>query len=455
VQDGTLELVAPHGVFSVRGMDPEIEDVVARMPDGAELECEGDYEGSGNIESLIVTAIVREVSPLVPLTEGVSDDVVRENAELARARAAERLGAGDVAGAAADLASAMDGHTPGIADVYAALPERERAALLDRYAAWVRGLKAFGWDEVRCLPLDRFGGEQLAVMVAAALERGGRYGTHPVEDLVAEIDRRGGPVAALAKRVAKLRRAQATEGGVTIEIRPPMQARVVGATRDTVYVFGWLPIGPAPIVPPDAQRQLVHATAPTVIAYDTEGVERARYAGFIADLVVGDIALQASLSGRTRAQPALRRLDGSVVAQFTGHIYHHDSELVAGPAADADEVRTFSGELVASWRSRSTERVRWDDTTIYVDADEQRTYPRPSPHRGERWVCEYRGNQRIKIGPSKRECVQIELAFNATTTLMPPWLAIQRDDRIIMVALAELMTCDRIRVQGKQIAKRV
>jgi hypothetical protein len=450
VRDGTLALVAPHGVFPVKGTEV---DWLARIPEGVEVECEGDYDGAGNINSLIVTWIVRIVTPLVPLTDDVPDDVVHQSAELSRARAAERLGVGDVDGATEDLRYAFDGMTPGTAEVYGALPESQRARLRERYATWVASQK-LRWDEARFLPLDDFTREHLDAAITIALERGGRFGTHTVETLVAEVERRGQPIDDYTRATKKLRKAQSTQGGVAFRIFSPMNASVVGATRDTIYVFGWLDIGPRPIVPPDAPRQLAAGTSPVVIAYDTEGVERARYPGIIATRVVEDVALQAIMSGRSRDMPALRRLDGTVLAQFTDNVYHYDAELVCARGLDGDEIRVFAtAELVAKWRATSTTRVWWDDTTIHVQADQQRTYPRP-PRRAEGWFFEQSG-KRVTLGPTKSEAVHIEIPNIATATLVPPWLALQRDDHVVVIALAELMTCDKIRIDGKQIAKRV
>ena len=58
-RDGTLALVAPHGVFPVKAIADGMKVVVASLADGTEVTCDGDYEGGGTISELVVTAITK------------------------------------------------------------------------------------------------------------------------------------------------------------------------------------------------------------------------------------------------------------------------------------------------------------------------------------------------------------------------------------------------------------
>jgi retron-type reverse transcriptase len=63
-RNGTLNLVAPHGVFPVAGIDDAIKAGFATLDDGAEVVCEGDYVGGSTISHLVVTKLgVPRVAP--------------------------------------------------------------------------------------------------------------------------------------------------------------------------------------------------------------------------------------------------------------------------------------------------------------------------------------------------------------------------------------------------------
>ena len=479
MRDGSLVFVAVHGEFAVRGMEPDVAREVATFPDDVELECEGEYEDGRNIEALVVTQIVREVTRLVPLTHDETDDDVRALPLLARARAAERLGAGDVDGAAADLAYALRGRTDGADEIYALLPEHHRASLVDAFATWAT-VHEPRWRFLRWLPVARWTDEHLDKALTFALARGGKFGDVPAEAIVEERERRGIDTTKRAKELAKLRRAQATDGGTWIRIDTELvNAKVAGATRDTVYVSGWLELGPPPSVAPGAKRQLVHRKLPAVIAYDTEGRERARYVDVVADHVIDGIALQINKRAGTRWRPQARRLaDDKVMFESSDAISMFDHELVRG----TEEIRRLgTGELVARLPPGST--VWWDDEHIHVDTlphalsratgEPVAMSPRPrpalkltasdgrewSPHEHNRFLGWYlfSWGKLVYVGPIDGTLVALQLArLPEAVELAPPWLAIRRKDQpIILVALGELMTCEQLRVDGTLVAKRL
>ncbi|MGE0869079.1 MAG: reverse transcriptase family protein [Kofleriaceae bacterium] len=60
----TLLLIAPHGTFRVRGLTDQAKQKLAQAAEGAELVCQGDLEGGGTIEHLIVTEIDLNTVPV-------------------------------------------------------------------------------------------------------------------------------------------------------------------------------------------------------------------------------------------------------------------------------------------------------------------------------------------------------------------------------------------------------
>ncbi len=471
VRDGTLVLDAPHGVLAVRALDPGVARAVAELPDDTDVECDGDYDGPGNISFLIVTRIVTIRSILEPSARGVDDVIVRESPDLARARAAERLGAGDLAGAVADLELALRGGADGAEAVYAHLPDDDRAALLDAYAVWAVSRARSTWEALRWLPLARWMTAHVERAIAKALELGGRFGTLVVEQLVDELARRAIDTKALRAKVTRLRNAQAREGGTSFRIDCPLEdAVVVGATRDRVYVAGRLVGGPAGITPPGAKRVLAGRRIPTVIEYDTEGQERARYVDVEADRVASGHAIQ--LHHRGRSVPHVRRLaDDHVTCTFTGSIVHCDGELVCGPTDGLYEVREVAtNRLVASWPADGVIRhVWWDAELVHVVGDMPAVYARATgqrvgtkprtPHTDwtrywQGWICqpEYK---RVRVGSDDGERIALSLAPKLAVDLAPPWLAFRHPTRpIALVALGEVMTSAELRIDGHLLAKR-
>ncbi len=60
-RDGTLALVAPHGVFPVKSIADAMKAKFAALADGAEVVCDGDYVDGATISDLVVTHIGPEV----------------------------------------------------------------------------------------------------------------------------------------------------------------------------------------------------------------------------------------------------------------------------------------------------------------------------------------------------------------------------------------------------------
>lgn len=59
----SLVLVAPHGTFAIRGIEPGAKKAFDRMAEGDEAQCEGDYVDGSSITELVVTSIGSYASP--------------------------------------------------------------------------------------------------------------------------------------------------------------------------------------------------------------------------------------------------------------------------------------------------------------------------------------------------------------------------------------------------------
>ena len=480
MRDRSLALIAPHGTFFVRGLDPAVAREVATFPEETAVECDGDYEGGANIEFLVVTRITNVITPLVPLAGDRPDREVHADGALARARAAERLGRGDVDGAAEDLGHALRLGAQGADDVYAALPPAHREALVDAYARWANAVSTDA-DVLRWLPVTRWTDDHLGSALTAALARGGRFGEITAEVLIAELTRRGSNTEKVAKKLAKLRRAQATEGDTFVRITTRLEAsEVVGATRDTIYVAGKLEVGPPAVTPPDGRRHFVRRCVPALIAYDTEGRERARYLDVAPDEVVDGVALQRyERRSPDRPLPHLWRLaDNAVLHTFTSEVLACDHELVATRV----EIRRFAtGELVATLPDGATD-VWWDAEHIHVHGVQpcvlsratgtllpesprarlaKITTPDGTRHTIDRsnqvadWICISPG-RKLFVGPAGGELVELQLRRNYDVTLVPPWLALAHpQEPLLLIAIAEVVTCTELRVDGTLVASRV
>ncbi|MEP6860469.1 MAG: 2OG-Fe(II) oxygenase [Deltaproteobacteria bacterium] len=63
----TLQLVAPHGTFRVKAIDPDVQLPLSGLAEGTELLCQGVFDGGHTIEDLVVTSATL-APPLLPRT---------------------------------------------------------------------------------------------------------------------------------------------------------------------------------------------------------------------------------------------------------------------------------------------------------------------------------------------------------------------------------------------------
>lgn len=485
VRGNALQLDAPHGSFEVRGIAPEVVPVVAALPDGVEVECEGSFDGGGTITHLVVTKVRRILKDMSGRVMELPDAIVAADGRLAAARARKHFDAGRVGDAARDVGFLLSlGDDQAIGE-FDRLPGEHRHALLDALAEWQAKRKAM-WRALRHLPLDRWTHAHLEQAVEQGLTNGGVFGAAPgvrVEDVLEELERRKLPTTTLAKQTQRLRRAQATEGDTFFRVFPDVdEPRVVGADAAGVYVAGYGGEGPQPVI--------VHL--------DHEGRELKRWIGAHADRVVEGVALQIEA-----AVPAAMRLsDGKPLFTFAHRIEHHDGELLWGVHVRDPIARVMHSEIrhIATGYTIATfhdwvDDVTWNAQHIFVYGRSPLTLtregrlvraeapPRPStltietaagPHTipaahapwlfgdwrssdAGGWIVHHRWRQ-LYLAPSEPGAtwVNLELASNVDRVdVAPPWLVVQPSaGPILLVALAEAMSAQQIRIDGKRFARR-
>ncbi|HLL21326.1 MAG TPA: hypothetical protein VK427_04300, partial [Kofleriaceae bacterium] len=479
VRHGSLHLDGPRGSFPVRGLTPEVQVVVDALPEGTDVECEGDFDGGGTIANLVVTKIRRLVKDLSGRVMTLPDAIVAADGRLAATRARIHFSAGRITQAARDVGSLLAlGDDQALAELER-LPAPEQRALFEALVAWQTPRPA-SWRALRYIPLSRWTDAQLAEAVEQAIANGGVFGSAPgvrAEDLVTELDERKRPTKTYAKQTQRLRRAQSTEGDTFYRIATDLEdPRVIGADAAGVYIA---------------------STARAVVAlFALDGRELRRWENVTADRVVEGVALQIDIGD----EPCGFRLaDGKRLFAFRHRIEHHDGELVWGIHSRDPATRKMRSEIVhiatgfsiaqlATW----VDDVTWNAQQIFVHGEAPQTLTRdgrvlsatvPAPPAeldldGQRipathapwlfgawtsvdaggWIVHAHG-RRLYLAASEPGAAWVHLALAkkpARIDLAPPWLAIHATEpsSIVLVALAEAMSATEIRIDGKRFAKR-
>lgn len=500
----SLAFVALHGTFPVRGLDASVAALVAMLPQGTEVSC--DCDGT-NVTNLHVTRIRRIITDLGPRVMELPDAIVALDGALSLVRARKRIDAQQLDAAAHDLAVALRANEELALGEFERLPAAQQAALVDLLAHWAVTRPA-SWRALRHLPLARWTLDHVKQAFMAALANAGTFGTAPGVDgevLLDELARRGESTAPLTKKLARVRRVQSTEGDTIHRLSPEIDgAKVVGACAQGVYVAGTVQLGKSNVTE-GARRWVAEDRHHVLVLYALDGRELKRWLDVRADRVVDDIAL---LVERPRERDAtsrgVRLTDGAELYTFPGEIQRHDHELVWGvldknwsDSTMSSQVRRLTGELVLDLENVWVESLWWDRERIYVHGEAMtQTFdragkplaePPPAPATtveldtaegrvtahldeapwrfgywtevvGGGWQLQWKG-KRVCIAPTEPGAawVTLELAkAPETVELAPPWVAfrIGKTTPILLIALAELMTANEIRVDGKRFAKR-
>lgn len=504
VRAGSLHLDAPHGSFEVRGIAPEVMPVVAALPDGTDIECDGAFDGGGTITHLVVTKVRRILKDLSGRVMQLSDAVVAADPRLAAARARKHFEAGRIAQAAVDVAALL-GHGDELALAeYERLPPEHRAPLFEALVAW-QAQQPPAWRALRHLPLARWTDEQLAAAGEQALASGGVFGSAPgmrLEEIVGELERRALPTKSLAKQTQRLRRAQATEGDTVHRlVTDILQARVIGGDTTSVFVHGLVMLGKA-VVQKGAMRQLSEDYENVVVHYALDGRELQRWRGLAADSVVNGVALQIDVGdppGR-----GVRLSDGAELFKFAHRIVQLDGEFVWGiHSRDPDrrrmrsEIRHIATGFAIAKLDGWVESIESNAQHLFVRGAPTHTQtltregrmvaqsvpPRPATLAIESatgthtipvehapwlfddyqsiesggWIVHYAWRD-IYLAPSEPGATWVHLQLTKggeSIELAPPWLVVRpKNAPILLVALAEAMSAQQIRVDGKALLKR-
>ena len=501
VRRGSLHLDAPHGSFEVRGIAPEVMPVVKALPDGTDIECDGAFDGGGTITHLVVTKVRRILKDLSGRVMQLPDAVVAADPRLSAARARQHFEAGRIAKAAVDVAALL-GHGDELALVeYERLPPEHRAPLFEALVAW-QAQQPPTWRALRHIPLARWTDDQLAAAGEQALASGGLFGAAPgmrLEEIVGELERRKLPTKSLAKQTQRLRRAQATEGDTVHRlVTDVIQARVIGGDTTSVFVNGLVILGKA-VVQKGAMRQLSEDYEGVVVHYALDGRELRRWKGLAADSVVNGVALQIDVGD---PGTAVRLSDGAELFKFAHRIVQLDGEFVWGiHSRDQDkrrmrsEIRHIATGFAIAKLDTWVDSIESNGQHLFVRGDAPQTLtregrvvaqsvpPRPATLSIESaaathtipvehapwlfddyqsidtggWTVHYAWRD-IYLAPSEvgATWVHLQLARGGESIeLAPPWLVIrQKTAPILLVALAEAMSAQQIRVDGKAILKR-
>ena len=500
IRAGSLHLDAPHGSFEVKAIAPEVVPVVQALPDGTDLECDGAFDGGGTITHLVVTRVRRILKDLSGRVMKLPDAVVAADPRLAVARARKHFAAGHIAKAAVDVESLLrHGDEQAIAE-YERLPPEHQQPLFEALVAWQAQCPP-SWRALKHIPLARWTDAQLETAGEIAIASGGVFGTTPgmrLEDIVAELERRKLPTKSLVKQTQRLRRAQATEGDTVHRLVTDLeQARVIGGDTTSVFVHGVVKLGES-IVQRGAARQRTEDRQDVIVHYALDGRELQRWTGLAADRVINGVALQIEAE-----EPAGVRLsDGKRLFAFAHRIEHHDGELLWGVHARDPDNRRMRSEIVHIATGFTIAKldgwvddVEWNAQQIFVRGDKPQTltregrvvastvpqppatlaieaatetYPLPAEHAP--WLfAEYRSidtggwiahhaSRELYLAASEPGAtwVHLQLAKGAESIeLAPPWLVIRPDGSpIVLVALAEAMSAQQIRVDGRALVKR-
>ena len=504
VRYGSLHLDAPHGSFEVRSIAPEVMPVVKALPDGTDVECEGSFDGGGTITHLVVTRVRRILKDMSGRVMQLPDAIVAADGRLAAARARKHFAAGRTEKAAIDVESLLVlGDEQAIAE-YEQLPPEYQQPMFEALVAWQVQQPGAIWRALRHIPLERWTEPHLMDAVEQSLANGGVFGAAPglrVEEIIAELERRKRPTRRWEKQTQRLRRAQATEGDTFYRLTTELeQPRAIGADSNGVYVTGSVKFGES-VVQQGAFRKHEEDRRVVVVYYALDGREIQRWVGLVADRIVEGVALQIEAD-----EPAgVRISDGKPLYTFAHRIEHHDGELLWGIHARDAQTRTMRSEIrhIATGYTIAkldgwVDDVTWNGQHIFIHGASPQTLTRegrvvsasvppppstidiesasgrhtiPAEHApwlfavdaftsvdAGGWIAHV-GFPAIYLAASEPGATWVHLELGkqpARVDLAPPWLAIHSKDDgpIILVALAEAMSAQEIRVDGKRFARR-
>jgi hypothetical protein len=484
----SLHLDAPHGSFEVLGLSGDVKRVVEALPEGTDVECEGSFDGGGTITHLFVTKVRRIVKDMSGRVMQLPDAIIAADGRLAATRARIHFDAGRIADAARDVGFLLAlGDDQALGELER-LPLERQLALRPQIVEWQANRRA-NWRALRHVPVEQWTDAQLEQAVEQGLVNGGVFGAATgmrVEALLEELERRKRPTKTLAKQTQKLRRAQATEGDTFFRITPEIDnPHAAGADAAGVFLSG------------STERR------PLVVLVSQEGRELGRWLDVWADRIVEGVALQLGDAREGSHGPrGIRLSDGKVMFEFANRIEHHDGELVWGVHERDPAARTMRSEIrhIATGFSIATfddwvDDVVWNNQHIFVHGTSPKTLTRegrlvqnsvppppdtieienatgpqmiPAAHAPWQfgawrsqdaggWVIHQKYRQ-LYLAASEPGApwVSIELAQSPTQVeIAPPWLAIHHTDQpILLVALAEAVSAQEIRVDGKRFAKR-
>lgn len=500
VRGRSLHLDAPHGTFEVLGFSDDVRRVVEALPEGTDVECEGSFDGGGTIVHLYVTKVRRILKDMSGRVMELPDAIIAADGRLAATRARIHFDAGRIDDAARDVGFLLAlGDDQALGELER-LPIERQLELRSQVVEWQANRRAT-WRALRHVPFDQWSDLHLEQAVGQGLTNGGVFGAAPgirVEALLEELERRKRPTRTLAKQTQKLRRAQATEGDTYFRVTPEIEMpRAVGADAMGVFLSGSLSAGKT-VTLRGPHRTETTERRPLVVLISQDGHEVQRWLDVWADRVVEGIALQLD----SKAPRGIRLSDGKLMFEFANKIEHHDGELVWGVHERDPHARTMRSEIrhiptgfsIAQFDTW-VDSVVWNAKHIFVYGASPQTLTRegrrvsadvppppatleietatgkhtvPSAHApwlfgtwrsqdAGGWVLHQKYRQ-LYIAASEpgASWIGIELAQSPTQVeLAPPWLAIHYTDQpIVLVALAEIMSAQEIRIDGKRFAKR-
>jgi hypothetical protein len=392
-----LAFVAPHGRFPAKGLEAEVAEIVAVLPEGSEVMCVCAGPNVGDFTVLRVVGVTTDISARVMT---LPDAIVTADPHLALARARHRIDRGEHAKAASDLGLALLGGEELALTAYERLPGEQQTALLDHLIGWQTSKQAT-WRGMRFIPLARWTIAHLYQAIAAAMTNGGVFGAAPGiegEAILDELARRDERVAEWTKKLAKLRKARAKDGDthfrITTELDKP---EVIGSCAEGVYIAGSATID-SKRVNTGAHRYVAGVRQPVRILYAIDGSE-------------------------------LNRLVG--VEPIKDRFYVPEDNAIV-------HIDTADGRV-------SVERAPWRVEVFNHCVSNG-------------WQV-FHKSKKVFVAPAENDAVWVALELSkaaAAVALAPPWISFHGGSKqpFLFVALAEVMTAKEIRVDGKRFAKR-